>query len=337
MPCGAGPHAAAGGQTLKILLVNNPTAGRGDARLYDYVRELNTRGAEVMLRSIGDGRTLEHALRDAEDFDRVVTAGGDGTASAASYILRDSGIPLLPYPAGTANLLAMNLRIPLEPVRCAETTLEGKLVRVDLGELNYRREQRPPDGIERRRAARALPRTRMGFAIMAGAGFDATIMEGAQSLKSQIGAGAYLVAAVQNMEPQMARITLELDGKTVETEGSAVLLVNFARIQFDITVTHDSDAQDGLLEVVVIKARHMTELLPVVMAAWLDRIITYPDRSQALETYKARKVEIASDPPLPLQSDGDLLGGVTPLSGRVLPKAATFVVPLSAELPGVDE
>jgi diacylglycerol kinase family enzyme len=322
---------------VKVLLVNNLKAGQGEARLYDYLRELNVRGTEVTLRPVDEERTLDHALRDAEDFDRVVTAGGDGTASAAAYILRDTGVPLLPFPAGTANLLAMNLGIPLDPVRCADTTLQGKLVRVDLGELNYRREDRPPDGIERRRTARAVHRTRMGFAIMAGAGFDATIMEGAQSLKSQIGAGAYLVAAVQNIEPQMARITLELDGKTVETEGSAVLLVNFARIQFDITVTHDSDAQDGLLEVVVIKARNVTELLPVVMAAWLDRIITYPDRTQALETYKARKVEIASDPPLPLQSDGDLLGGVTPISGRVLPKAATFVVPVSAELPGIDE
>lgn len=314
---------------MKVLIANNLKAGQGDARLYDYVRELVGRGAEVTLRSCSDARSLEHALRDAEDFGRVVTAGGDGTASAAAYLLRDSGIPLLPYPAGTANLLAANLGIPLEPARCAETTLAGRLTRVDLGELDFRREHRPPGGAERRRTPRAPARTRMGFAIMAGAGFDASIMEGAQALKSQIGAGAYLIAAVHNIEPQMAAITLELDGKTVRTEGSAVLLVNFARIQFDITLTHDSDASDGLLEVVVIKAKHVTELLPAVMAALLDRIITFPDRSQAIETYKARRVEIACEPPLPLQSDGDLLGGTTPLSGRVLPKAATFIVPAS--------
>lgn len=314
---------------MKVLIVNNPRAGQGDARLYDYVRELVDRGAEVTLRAARDERGLEHALRDAEDFGRVVTAGGDGTASAAAYLLRDTGIPLLPYPAGTANLLAANLGIPLEPARCADVTLGSGLRRVDLGELDFRREHRPPAGVERRSAPRAPARTRMGFAMMAGAGFDASIMEGAQALKSQIGAGAYLVAAVQNIEPRMAAIELDLDGKTVRTEGSAVLLVNFARIQFDITLTHDSDASDGLLEVVVIKAKHVTELLPVVMAALLDRIITYPDRSQALETYKARRVEIACDPPLPLQSDGDLLGGSTPLSGRVLPKAATFVVPVS--------
>lgn len=312
---------------MKILVVNNVFAGQGDARLYDYVRELGVRGAEVTLRPIGGDRTLAHALRDAEDFDRVVTAGGDGTASEASYLLRDSGIPLLPYPAGTANLLAMNLGIPLDPVRCAETTLQGKRRRVDLGELVYERENIPPAGGERRLRPRVRPRVRSGFAIMAGAGFDAAIMEGARRMKPQIGAGAYLVAAAQNIEPQMAEIALDLDGSHVTTEGSAVLLLNFARIQFDLSIAHESDPSDGMFEVVVIKARHVTELLPVLMAALLDRIVTYPDRSQAIDTYRARRVQIVTAPGLPLQSDGDVLGGSTPLIGRVLPLAATYLVP----------
>ncbi|MDO8964387.1 MAG: diacylglycerol kinase family protein [Coriobacteriia bacterium] len=319
---------------MKALLVNNLKAGQGDARLFDYIRELNVRGVEVTLRSIGGDRTLEHGLRDAEDYDRVVTAGGDGTASAAAYLLRNTGVPLLPYPAGTANLLAMNLGIPLEPARCADATLNGRTVRVDLGELSYENAGRPPGGNERRRIARPGVATRMGFAMMAGAGFDANIMHGAERLKDQIGAGAYLIAAVQNLEPQMATITLDLDGKTVETEGSAVLLLNFARIQFDLSIAHESDPTDGRFEVVVIKAKHMTELLPVLMAAFLDRIVTFPDRTQWLDTYSAKRVEIRSEPALPLQSDGDALGGVTPLSGRVLPKAATFVIPENAPIPG---
>lgn len=311
----------------KILLVNNLKAGQGDARLYDYVRELGARGAEVTLRPVTDARSLEHALRDADTFGRVVTAGGDGTASAAAYLLRNSGIPLLPYPAGTANLLSMNLNVPLDPVRCAEVTLGGKFVEVDLGEIEYTRAHRPPGGAERRSTPRAPVPVTIGFANMAGAGFDASIMEGAAELKPQIGVGAYLVAALQNLEPQIATIRLVLDGSQVETEGSAVLLVNFARIQFDLNITHDWDARDGLLEVVVVKARHVADLLPAVIAAFLDRIVTYPDRSQAIDTYRARTVEVECEPPLPLQSDGDILGAVTPLAGRVLPAAATFIVP----------
>ena len=42
-----------------------------------------------------------------ETIDLMVVAGGDGTVASAAYLLAETGIPLLPFPAGTANLLAM--------------------------------------------------------------------------------------------------------------------------------------------------------------------------------------------------------------------------------------
>jgi diacylglycerol kinase family enzyme len=311
---------------MRVLIVNNLRAGQGDAGLYDYVRELAREGAEVTLRPLTAERGLEHALRDAEDHDRVVAAGGDGTVSATARLLRNTGIPLMPYPAGTANLIALNLKMPLDPVRLAETTLRGRLLRTDLGELAFE----PPRGdvaAERRRRARRGARRPIGFTGIAGAGFDADIIEGARDLKQMLGAGAYLVSAMRNAAPTVGAITMDLDGRRVETEGSAVLLVNFGTIQFDLAVTHDSDGADGLLEVVVIKARHVTELLPVVMAAMLDRIVDFPDRTQVIDTYRARRIEVTSVPPLPLQADGETLGASTPFSAKVLPLAATWVVP----------
>jgi diacylglycerol kinase family enzyme len=132
---------------------------------------------------------------------------------------------------------------------------------------------------------------------------------------------------MQNAEPTVATITMELDGRKIETEGSGVLLVNFGTIQFDLSVTHDSDGADGLFEVVVFKTRHVTDLLPVVMAAMLDNIVDFPDRSRAMDTYRARRIEVRTEPGLPLQSDGDPLGASSPFSARVLPLAATWVVP----------
>jgi diacylglycerol kinase family enzyme len=311
---------------LRILLVNNLKSGQGDAGLYDYVRELSLAGAELTMRPITPDGGLERALRDAEDHDRVVAAGGDGTVSSAAHLLRGTGIPILPYPAGTANLIARNLKVPSDPVRLAEATLRGRVMRTDLGELTY--EPPPPElPVDRRRRPRNGRKLRIGFTGMAGAGFDAEIMEGAEKLKDVLGAGAYLVAAMQNVEPTVAAITMELDGRRIETEGSGVLLVNFGTIQFDLSVTHDSDGADGLFEVVVFKTRHVTDLLPVVMAAMLDNIVDFPDRSRAMDTYRARRIEVRTEPGLPLQSDGDPLGASSPFSARVLPLAATWVVP----------
>jgi diacylglycerol kinase family enzyme len=120
---------------------------------------------------------------------------------------------------------------------------------------------------------------------------------------------------------------MDLDGRRIETEGSAVLFVNFARIQFDLSITHDSDATDGQLEIVVVKARHVTDLLPVVMAAMLDTVVSYPSRSQIFDTYRAKKAAVWARPALLLQTDGEVMATTTPVTARVLPLASTFVVP----------
>jgi diacylglycerol kinase family enzyme len=248
-------------------MVSNLHSGLGDPSVYEFIRELGSHRAEVTMRFMSEGTDLGHLLRDAHEYARIVAAGGDGTASAVAYQLRDTGIPILAYPAGTANLLARNLRLPVNPVDLALTTIAGRTVSIDLGELAG-----PSHGP---RAARYI-----GFTIAAGVGYDAAVMETAQGLKQTLGEGAYIIGALQNLAPTVARFMIELDDTTIETEGIAVLLVNLARIQFDLEVAHGSDAQDGLLEVVVLKTRTAAGLLPAVWAALVDRLGDHPQHPE---------------------------------------------------------
>ena len=62
-----------------------------------------------------DGTTSIDSLLDASDFDVVVASGGDGTVTSVAAWHANTGVPLLPYPAGTANLLSLNLAQPNEP------------------------------------------------------------------------------------------------------------------------------------------------------------------------------------------------------------------------------
>ncbi len=320
---------------MRVLAINNGRSGGGDARRYDLLAELCRRGIETTVRAVEDGASITAAVADAADFDAVAALGGDGTVSTAAYALRSTSVPLLSYPAGTANAIALNLGITADPHRCADILERGNTARIDLGEIVYEQQHRAPKGIERRGAPRPTAPLTSGFVAVAGVGFDAEMMERGAELKPQFGAAAYLFAALGNASPRMARIELELDGTRVETEGSGVLLVNFGRMQFDLTLTHDSNAQDGMLEVVVIKARHITDLLPAVAAAYLDRIVTYPDRTQVLDTYRARCAKVTCTPALRAQADGEVLQGATPLTCSVLPAAATFLVPAETAVPGV--
>ena len=298
---------------MRILVLQNLRAGGSDAGVYDYMNALGRKGSEVVMRFLGPESSAEELLSDAERFDRVVAVGGDGTVSTVAYALRNRSVPLLAYPAGTANLLAQNLRMPANPAALARTTLSGPVVRVDLGEIVT--PHAPGNGAT-------------GFVVMAGAGFDARIMEGAQAMKAALGVGAYLMAALQNLTPTVSEISLDLDGKSVTTEGIAVLLVNFARIQFDLAVTHDSDAQDGLFEVVVMRTKNAMGLLPAIWGALLDRVAgDHPDRSPSFEIHTASSIRIEATPSMPVQYDGETLGENTPLAAHVLPGACSLVVP----------
>ncbi|MDO9556225.1 MAG: diacylglycerol kinase family protein [Coriobacteriia bacterium] len=296
---------------MNILMVANMHSGWGDPGLYSFVRDLGEAGTEVTLRFLNEDADTAQLVRDADHYDRVVAVGGDGTVSSIAYALRGTGIPIVAYPAGTANLLARNLKLPLEAHELATLTLEGTVVHIDLGELIT--------------AEGTAEEQRSGFVIMAGAGFDANVMEGARELKSVIGEGAYIISAIQNLQPTVADLELELDGEKIKTQGIAVLFVNLARIQFDLSVTHSSDATDGLLEVVIVKTKSIAGLIPAVWAALLDRMGHHPARP-ALEIHTARHIRVLADPALPLQADGDALSRLTPVVARVLPGAATFVV-----------
>lgn len=300
---------------MRALAIVNLNAGQADAGFYQFLRAIGGSGTEVTLRFLAGGTTLRDLLRDAEEYDRVIAVGGDGTVSGVCYELRNRNVPTVVYPAGTANLLALNLGMPIDPVEIAHIALQGPLVSTDIGEIEVG-EPGSPDS------------RRSGFTIVAGAGFDARIMETAQDLKPTIGAAAYLVGAMQNISPTISRIRLTLDGREVETEGIAVLLANFAKLQFDLSITHHSDPADGVFEVVVLRSKNVAELIPAAWAAIVDRLTgSHPGRSTSLEIHSASDITIEADPPLPVQYDGELLAATTPMRVRALPGAARLVVP----------
>ena len=293
---------------VKLLVVNNLASGYGEGSVYDFVRALTRDGDEVVIRSTDGTTDLRTFLYDAEDFDAVAAAGGDGTVSAVAYLLADTGIPLLPFPAGTANLLAMNLGLPTEPHALTKVARELRTMDFDLGEIAL------SDG------------ERYGFSIMAGAGYDAAIMAGAAAAKKVLGPMAYFTSAFANATPQHARLKVTIDGNVVETDGVGVLVVNFSKIQFDLKVVHENLPRDGIFDVVVFHTKDAFGLIPAFINAVLDRTGDFPDRTDAFELYRGSSVKVEADPPLKVQFDGEVTETATPFSVSILPRACTFVV-----------
>lgn len=293
---------------MKLLVINNLASGLGDGSVFDFIRTVVKDGDEVVIRSTNGRTNIGAFLHDADDFDVVVAAGGDGTIATVAYMLAETGIPILPFPAGTANLLAFNLASPSDPHALAKMLHIGNSMDFDIGEIEL------SDG------------QKFGFTLMAGAGYDATIMKGAEQTKKLFGSVAYFSSAFTNPVPQHSEFKLVIDGETINSSGVGVLIVNFSKLQFDISVVHENLPRDGKLDVVVLNTKDAFGLLPAFFAAFLDRGGDFPSRTDAIELFRGSNIEVHADPSMLVQYDGEVTSLKTPFKVRVLPKAARFVV-----------
>lgn len=270
---------------MKILIINNLASGQYDTAIYDFIRSAARDGDEICLRNTDGTTPISALVEDARTFDRVVAAGGDGTVACVMYALRYSGIPVLPFPSGTANLLSMNLQNPEEPHALAALLRDGRILDFDMGEISTENDSR-------------------GFAIMAGSGYDATLMA----------------------TPQRSDIKLTIDGVSYETKGIGIVLVNFSKITAELSITHVNQPRDGMLDVVVLKAKSAFDLLPSIFAALLDVDGKFPDRGDALDIYSGREITVEADPAFLIEHDGEPTELSTPYTVRVLPAASRLVV-----------
>ena len=292
---------------MKLLVLNNSSAGPGDGGIYDFVRLFSQPGDEVVIRTVDENMSFSAALADASRFDRVVVSGGDGTVAHVCYALRYTGTPVLVFPSGTANLIAQNIMHPVELPALARLAREGSFMDFDMGEFDFGQK-------------------RIGFMMMAGCGFDADIMSTATIFKDRLGPVAYLRAAFEHATPTVAKIRLNVDGQEYETEGVGVVAMNFSKVQFDVSFGLANLPADGLLDICVLATQNAWELIPSLLGATIDRSGKLLEQSDALKYYRGREIRVSTDPPLSVEYDGEATEFMSPFTMRVLPSATKLIV-----------
>jgi YegS/Rv2252/BmrU family lipid kinase len=292
------------------VIVNPIKVGDGVAFRRKVTRALAVRGYDDPLwletREDDAGNAMAKQAIEYEP-DLVLVAGGDGTVRVVCSALAHTGIPVGVIPAGTGNLLARNLHIPLDLDDALERILEGRDRRIDLVRVQG-------DELDTDR-----------FAVMAGLGLDAAIMSDAPPhLKKQIGWTAYLVSAAKNINHPSVRVQITIDdAETIERRVRTVVIGNVGMLQANIPLLPDARPDDGLLDVVVIAPRRVAHW-PIVV--W--RLMTRTNRADLyLERFTGRKVEIIAAVDVQRQLDGDPIGPGRSLTTEIEPGALTARVP----------
>ncbi|ROQ52586.1 diacylglycerol kinase family enzyme [Rathayibacter sp. PhB152] len=251
------------------------------------------------------GRAMaEYAL--SQNVDRVLVAGGDGTARTVCAALAGSGVPVALIPAGTGNLLGRNLGISLDEDEALDVALHGRVREIDMVHWSV-------DGVD------------APFAVMAGVGLDAQIMRDTDArLKRVIKAGAYVVAAVQQRRMRPFRATVTIDDQQIHDSDAVMVLVgNVGHLQGGLALLPAAEPDDGLLHVLVASGEGgLRGLLRLVLS------ITRKDSPDApLRRLRGRQVDIELDRPMAYQLDGDTEGLASTFSARVDPGALLVMTP----------
>lgn len=137
-------HAEGVGGQMKIRVILNQHGGA--LRSLDLERfradlrhVLEKAGHHVDISTIaGDGLEKEIETALADDCDVVMVGGGDGTVSTAAGRMMGSKKALAILPAGTMNLFARSLGIPLRLDEAVAAYAHGRLRQVDIATANGR-------------------------------------------------------------------------------------------------------------------------------------------------------------------------------------------------------
>lgn len=301
-----------GGYTLRIapyqqpVLIYNPAAGklRGDpARILQRTTEALARAnlRPRLAPTSGPKHATEIAsLAIADGADLIIALGGDGTINEVVNGMIHSRATLGILPAGTANVLAMELGLGSRLGRAIDRLLASEERRIAVGKLCHADGQRH-------------------FLAMGGAGLDAKIVYDLKPwLKARAGKAAYWLAGFGHVTQSVGQCDVTIDGQKYRS--GFVLASRVRNYGGDLEIARGASLLKDDFEVVIFEGSNPLRYLWYMLGVGVKVVQKMP----GVHTVRARHVEMTGD--VHLQVDGEYAGRV-PACFEIVPDAVTMLVP----------
>ncbi|HXR61384.1 MAG TPA: diacylglycerol kinase family protein, partial [Solirubrobacterales bacterium] len=236
-----------------------------------------------------------------EGAELLLAWGGDGMVRRCVNALKDTEVPLAIVPAGTSNLFATHLGIERDIGQAVEAALHGDRRRLDVGCFDGER-----------------------FAVMAGAGFDAAMIKGADDLKDRLGRAAYVVGGAAELNSESFEAKIKIDGTPwYEGTASCILVGNVGELFGGIEVFADARPDDGKLDVGVLTSEGPVQLV----RAAARTAVGSAEKSPFVRVTQGREVRVKLDRKVRYELDGGDRKKVKKFKVDVEPGAITVCVP----------
>lgn len=230
----------------KVKFIYNPHAG--DNYIIDKLDEVialhQKHGYLVIPARLDEYLDMALAMEDIlEDYHHVLIAGGDGTVDILINYMMDHGIdlPIGILPMGTANDYAKYIGISKDITKALLKMFSVEPRRMDIGKINDKY-----------------------FLNVASTGLLTDVSQKTHGeLKNAIGKLAYYIKGIEQI-PTFRKIPVKITSKDGSFEGDMYALLVFnGRTAGNLDLAYKSKADDGLLDVILIKA-NLKEIVPLL-------------------------------------------------------------------------
>lgn len=243
--------------------------------------------------------TYEQIAQNGENYDLVVTSGGDGTLNEAvsGLMLLDKKPEFGYIPSGTTNDYASSLGISKNMLTAAETIVSGNTFNCDVGSFNDRY-----------------------FAYIAAFGaFTEVAYQTPQQKKNILGHLAYVLEGIKSLKSiENYHLQIEINSTVIEDDFIFGMISNTMSVggfkgKEELGVKLD----DGVFEVALIRMpKNAIELQTTI-----NHLLTFDINSPYIYFGRADKVTFSSEKEIPWTLDGEFGGNVSKVTVKNLNKA----------------
>jgi diacylglycerol kinase (ATP) len=289
-------------EPLKLLFVINPVSGGKEKHDREAsIRQFFQGKLHVteffLLTGSGDKRSVQHYIETIKP-DRVVAVGGDGTIKMLAELLMETRIPLGIIPAGSANGMAKELRIPLNVEDALKIIVEGEGKKIDVIKIDEEQ-----------------------ISIhLSDIGLNAMLVKYFERSKKR-GMWGYGKAIFRILwEKQKMNVLIKTDEATFRRKAYMVALANASKYGTGATINPTGDVADGRFEVVIVRKLNVFEILKSIFT---DRSF-HPEK---IEVFSTKNLELGIHRKAYFQIDGEYMGKIKNIKARILPQIITVMVP----------
>lgn len=228
---------------------------------------------------------------------QVIAVGGDGTVKLVAECLLKTNIALGILPAGSANGLAKELKIPEDPTKALDIIRQGEILKIHTTTVNNQ------------------------LCIhLSDIGLNAYLMKRFEN-NGVRGMWGYMVASIKVLlQNSPMNVEMLIDGEKIKVNARMIVIANATMYGTGALINPIGRLDDEFFEVIVIKKLSILEIFKMVFTHEnYDEEKTQVYQTNALTMKSRKKVHF--------QIDGEYLGKINAVEAVVEPNALRIIVP----------